>query len=414
MNDDLGWWFDADEEKAEDEFFEREARFMQETMEDDALTPTEFVKEVNECLKYDCGEATIKGEVASFKINQGKWVFFDLKDEKTSVNCFMPVWDLRTELEDGMTVVVNGTPGVTKWGRFSVTVKQIMPVGEGSLKKAYELLKKKLTLEGLFAPEKKRKIPADLSKIGVISSKQAAGFADFVKILNERWGGLKVQVAHTQVQGLDAPDQIVRALNYFNQRGEVEMIAILRGGGSADDLACFNDEKLVRAVAMSKIPVICGIGHEVDESLCDLACDVRASTPSNAAEKLTPRDRASEMARVRRAVEGATRELLGEITSEAESVSARMQKLGREMVTKINAICEDKMVRITAVMKEKLARVSSEIEGKMKLLEALNPEKVLKRGYAILSGKISPGNVVKITTFEAEIDAEVKKVKERN
>ncbi len=414
MNDDFGWWLGDDEEKAEDEFFEREARFMQETMEDDALTPTEFVKEVNDCLKYECGETTIKGEVASFKVNQGKWVFFDLKDEKTSVNCFMPVWDLRTELEDGMTVVVNGTPGVTKWGRFSVTVKQVMPVGEGSLKKAYELLKKKLLKEGLFAPEKKRKIPADLSKIGVISSKQAAGFADFVKILNERWGGLKVQVAHTQVQGLDAPDQIMRALNYFNQRGEVEMIAILRGGGSADDLACFNDEKLVRAVAMSKIPVICGIGHEVDESLCDLACDVRASTPSNAAEKLTPRDRASEMARVRRAVEGATRELMNEIASEAESVSARMQKLGREMVAKINAICEDKMVRITAVVKEKLARVSSEIEGKMKLLEALNPEKVLKRGYAILSGKISPGNVVKITTFEAEIDAEVKKVKERN
>ncbi len=414
MNDDSKWWFDADEEKAEDEFFEREERFLWGTMENNALTPTQFVKEVNETLKYECGEMTIKGEVASFKINQGKWVFFDLKDEKTSVNCFMPVWDLRTELEDGMTVIVNGTPGVTKWGRFSVTVKQVMPVGEGSLKKAYELLKKKLTREGLFAPEKKRKIPADLSKIGVISSKQAAGFADFVKILNERWGGLKVQVAHTQVQGLDAPDQIVRALNYFNQRGEVEMIAILRGGGSADDLACFNDEKLVRAVATSKIPVICGIGHEVDESLCDLACDVRASTPSNAAEKLTPRDRASEMARVRRSVESATREVTGEITSEAENVSARMQKLGREMVAKINAICEDKMVRITAVVKEKLARVSSEIEGKMKLLEALNPEKVLKRGYAILSGKISPGNVVKITTFEAEIDAEVKKVKERN
>ena len=105
---------------------------------------------------------------------------------------------------------------------------------------------------------------------------------------------------------------------------------------------------------------------------------------------------------------------MSEIAGEAESVSARMQKLGREMVAKINAICEDKMVRITAVVKEKLARVSSEIEGKMKLLEALNPEKVLKRGYAILSGKISPGNVVKITTFEAEIDAEVKKVKERN
>lgn len=411
MDDDLKWWPDNEEEEA---FLEREESFLRESPEDNALTPTQFVKEVNKTLKYECGEMTIKGEVASFKINQGKWVFFDLKDETTSVNCFMPVWDLRAELEDGMTVVIKGTPGVTKWGKFSVTVKQVMPVGEGSLKKAYELLKKKLAKEGLFAPEKKRRIPTDLSKIGVISSRQAAGFADFVKILNERWGGLKVQVAHTQVQGLDAPDQIIRALNYFNQRGEVEMIAILRGGGSADDLACFNDEKLVRAVAMSKIPVICGIGHEVDESLCDLVCDVRASTPSNVAEKLTPIDRASEMARIRRVVENVARELVGKITDEAETVSAKIQKLGREMVAKINTICEDKMARITAVVKEKLARVSSEIEGKMKLLEALNPEKVLKRGYAILSGKISPGNVVKIITFEKEIEAEVKKVKERN
>lgn len=413
MNDDLEWWDDEDEEEAEAEFLEREERFLRGTIRDDALTPTQFLDEVNECLKYGCGERTIKGEVASFKINQGKWVFFDLKDEKTSVNCFMPVWDLRVELEDGMTVVVSGEPGVTKWGKFSVTVKQIMPVGEGSLKKAYELLKKKLTKEGLFRPEKKRRIPADLSRIGVISSKQAAGFADFVKILNERWGGLKVQVAHTQVQGLGAPDQIIRALNYFNERGEVEIIAILRGGGSADDLACFNDEKLVRAVAMSKIPVICGIGHEVDESLCDLACDVRASTPSNAAEKLTSVARANEMARVRRAMQDVMRKVNDEIMDEAENVSARMQKLGREMVAKINAICEDKMVKITTIVKDKLNRTCGEIEGKMKLLEALNPEKVLKRGYAILSGKISPGNVVKITTFEAEIDAEVKKVKER-
>ncbi len=410
MDDD----FYYEDELLGDGVFYREEKYEQETMEDIALTPTQFLEDVNECLKFDCGERLIKGEVASFKINQGKWVFFDLKDEETSVNCFMPVWDLRVELEDGMTVIVKGTPGVTKWGKFSATVKQIVPVGEGSLKKAYELLKKKLAKEGLFSPEKKRGIPADLSKIGVISSKQAAGFADFIKILNERWGGLKVQVAHTQVQGLDAPDQIIRALNYFNERGEVEMIAILRGGGSADDLACFNDEKLVRAVAMSKIPVICGIGHEVDESLCDLACDVRASTPSNAAEKLTPTDRAGERAKIQRTMQNVARELIGEIVGEAERNSALVQKLGREMVAKINAICEDKMARITTIVKDKLSRVSGEIEGKMKLLEALNPEKVLKRGYAILSGKISPGNVVKITTFESEIEAEVKKVKERN
>ena len=252
----------------------------------ETITPTELIVAVNQTLEYAYSPVMITGEVASFKVNQGKWVFFDLKDEESSVPCFMTLWSLKQPLEDGMKVVVRAVPKVTKWGKFSLTVSAVQPVGEGSLKKAYEMLKKKLADEGLFDPAKKRKLPEDLTRLGVISSTQAAGYADFIKIINARWGGMKVQVAHTQVQGLDASDQIMRALQYFNERGEVQVIAILRGGGSADDLACFNDEALVRAVAASKIPVICGIGHEVDESLCDLACDVRASTPSNAAEML--------------------------------------------------------------------------------------------------------------------------------
>ena len=234
------------------------------------LTPSEFVSLVNQTLEYSYSSVLIEGEVSSFKVNQNKWVFFDIKDEETSVSCFMTLYQLRMPLEDGMKIVVRGVPKVTKWGKFSFTVQALQPVGEGSLKKAFNLLKEKLTKEGLFNLEKKREIPKDLTKIGVISSTGAAGYADFIKILNARWGGMKVLVAHTQVQGMDAPDQIIRALDYFNERGEVQAIAILRGGGSADDLSCFNDERLVRAVAASKIPVITGIGPEVDEYLCDL------------------------------------------------------------------------------------------------------------------------------------------------
>ncbi|MDO4508088.1 MAG: exodeoxyribonuclease VII large subunit, partial [Candidatus Saccharibacteria bacterium] len=251
------------------------------------MSPSDFVAVVNETLEYGYSGVLIEGEVASFKINQGKWVFFDLKDAETSVSCFMTLWNLKMPIEDGMKVVVRAVPKVTKWGRFSLTVSAIQPVGEGSLKKSFELLKKKLAEEGLFDPAKKRPIPKDLTRLGVISSTGAAGYHDFVKILNARWGGIRVSVAHTQVQGLDAAAQITRALKYFNERGEVQAIAILRGGGSADDLAAFNDEELVRAIAASKIPVITGIGHEVDEVLADFAADVRASTPSNAAELLT-------------------------------------------------------------------------------------------------------------------------------
>lgn len=380
------------------------------------MTPTDFVAVVNQTLKYAYSSVTIVGEVASFKINQGKWVFFDIKDDATSVSCFMSLWSMKQPLEDGMKVVVRGVPKLTKWGKFSFTVTAVQPVGEGSIKKAYEMLKKKLAAEGLFDSVKKRGIPDDLTRLGVISSTGAAGYADFIKIINARWGGMKVSVAHTQVQGLDAPEQIVRALKYFNERGEVQMIAILRGGGSADDLSCFNDEGLVRAIAASKIPVITGIGHEVDESLSDLAADVRASTPSNAAEMLT-RDRVAEAAKCRRVAESMTRAVMDRINvarnenrQKCERIASGLNdryiepmKTGnREKVRKIL----DKIFNEYRVANEKMKRFRS-------VLDAVNPENVLRQGYAILSGRIDIGNVVKITTFEKEIEATINTIKER-
>ncbi|MDO5480326.1 MAG: exodeoxyribonuclease VII large subunit [Candidatus Saccharibacteria bacterium] len=333
------------------------------------LSPSEFVAYINQTLEYAYSSVTMVGEVSEFKVNQGKWVFFNVKDEETSVPCFMTLWSLSQPIEDGMKVVVRGVPKITKWGKFSFTVSKVAPMGEGSLKKAFEMLKKKLADEGLFDVSKKRPLPEEITKIGVISSTQAAGYHDFVKIINSRWGGMKVLVAHTQVQGLDAPEQMIRALKYFNEYTDVQVIALIRGGGSKDDLSCFNDEALVRAVAASKIPVICGIGHEVDESLCDLACDVRASTPSNVAELLT-RDRKTE-----------------KIT---EKLNLILQKLNSE-------------IRI----------LESELAQKKRIIETLNPENVLKQGYAILSGNIEVGSVVKITTLEQEIEAEILKLKKK-
>ncbi len=358
-----------------------------------SFSPSEFLAVVNQTLEYAYPSVLIAGEVASFKVNQGKWVFFDIKDEETSVPCFMSVYQLRVPLEDGMKVVVRGVPKLTKWGKFSFTVNAVKPVGEGSLKKAFELLKKKLGDEGLFAPAKKRALPKDLTKLGVISSTQAAGYADFIKILNARWGGIKVQVAHTQVQGMDAPDQIIRALKYFNEHGDVQVIAILRGGGSADDLSCFNDEALVRAIAASKIPVITGIGHEVDESLADLAADVRASTPSNAAEMLTP-----------------DREMI------KERLNDTIIKVKNLVINRIELRIhddEEKIIKVHDFILSRIEQLETQLEQRIKILDAMNPEKVLRQGYAILSGKVSPGSVVKITTFSKEINAEIKEIYDR-
>lgn len=354
------------------------------------LTPTEFISLVNQTLEYAYQSVILIGEISSFKINQKKWVFFDLKDEESKVSCFMTMYQLRMPLEDGMRVLIRGVPKLTKWGSFSLTVQAIQPVGEGSIKKSLELLKKKLAAEGLFDPAKKRPMPENLLKVGVISSTQAAGYADFVKILNERWGGLKVLTAHTQVQGLDAADQIIRAIKYFNEHDNVEIIAIIRGGGSADDLAVFNDENLVRAIAASKIPVITGIGHEVDESLADLAADIRASTPSNVAQMLT-KDRKAEIAKLESTIARVGQVIISNINNALRENSQKVTNISRDIVVKITTMLND-------------------IKQKIRMIEAMNPEKVLRQGYAIISGKVSPGEKITVTTDSVIAEAEITKV----
>lgn len=209
--------------------------------DDKPYSVSEFIERANVTLDRDLGEITIEGEVGSFKVNQRKWVFFDLKENDASVSCFLPLNRLTVGLKDGMKVEVLVTPKVTRWGKLSLTVERIIPRGEGNIKKSFEILKKKLASEGLFNPARKRALPDNIRKIGVISSTGAAGYADFLKILDNRWGGLKIVTVNTQVQGVQAPTQIMQALSFLNQQVEVDVIAILRGGGSADDLAAFND-----------------------------------------------------------------------------------------------------------------------------------------------------------------------------
>ncbi|MFV0485157.1 MAG: exodeoxyribonuclease VII large subunit [Candidatus Saccharimonadales bacterium] len=362
-------------------------------MPEQIYTVSDFQAICNQILDNAFAGVIIEGEVASFKINQGKFVFFDLKDENSSVGCFMMQFALRFPLEDGMKIRIKATPKITTWGKFSLTVQAIVPVGEGSLKKSFELLKKKLTGDGLFDPAKKRPLPDVLSKIGVISSAQAAGYADFCKILDERWGGLQVQTAHTQVQGMAAADQIIKALKYFNERNEVQIIAIIRGGGSADDLAVFNDEQLVRAIAASRIPVITGIGHEVDESLSDLAADIVASTPSNAAQILT-KDKHAEIA----------------------NLHSEIKRLRGFVENKIDTTMNDgrrDMVAVARDIASKIAAYKSKVESYIQVIEQLNPEKVLERGYALISGKIEQGSTIEITTAKHQIKAEVQNVASR-
>jgi len=354
---------------------------------------SDFQAVCNQIMETAFSGVVVEGEVSSFKVNQNKFVFFDLKDDQSSVGCFMMKFALRFPLEDGMKVRVRAVPKLTNWGKFSLTVQAVMPVGEGDLKKSFELLKKKLAAEGLFATEKKRPLPENIVKIGVISSTQAAGYADFCKILNERWGGLEVQVAHCQVQGMVAADQIIKALNYFNERGEAQIIAVIRGGGSADDLAVFNDEALVRAIAASRIPIITGIGHEVDESLCDLAADIVASTPSNAAQMLS-RDRKEVLAAIYGDMNRINNLFNTEVDKRISEVRSDLAQVGRDIVVKITTIEND-------------------ILAQRRILAQLNPETVLERGYALVRGSLKVDNLIEITTRRNEIKAKITDIKER-
>lgn len=366
-----------------------------------ALSVSEFLEQCNAMLTADFDQVNVEGEVASFKINQGKWVFFDLKEGDVSVNCFMVLAKLGAPLEDGMKIRIRATPKLTRWGKFSLTVDRLIPIGEGSIKKSFELLKQKLTKEGLFDPVRKRALPEQLTKIGVISSVQAAGYLDFLKILDNRWGGLQISTINTQVQGLAAPEQIIRALDYFNQQGQVEVIAILRGGGSADDLAAFNDEQLVRAIATSKIPVLTGIGHEVDESLADLAADVRASTPSNAAERLT-RDRQLALRQVRADVARIGGLILQRLDTAAQDVRRQIQDLHRELLGRID-------------------RQLQAIRDSRRLLDSISPQAALKRGYAIITSEAGrskasfvAGDQIQLTTNQQILTAEVLHAQKRD
>lgn len=352
---------------------------------------SDFIATSNDIFEKSFPSVLIEGEISSFKVNQNKFVFFDLKDEESVLGCFMTVWQLRFPLEDGMKVIAQVKPKLTNWGKFSLTVEKITPKGEGSLKKSLEILKEKLTREGLFDENRKRRIPQDLQKVAVISSTQAAGYADFIKIINERWGGLKIVVAHTQVQGMAASDQIIRAIDFLNSQSELpDVIAIIRGGGSADDLAVFNDEKLVRAVANSRVPIITGIGHEIDQSLCDLAADFAASTPSNVAQILTP-NKFDEMRFLRSKILRTNDLLLSKI--------AELKKANREKNQEIrNRILQN-------ILDQK-----REVQAKKRILESYNPQNILAKGYALISGEIVTGKEITIKTIDKTITAEVKNV----
>lgn len=375
-------------------------------MEKTVLSVSQALALVNQTLEYAFPVLVIEGEVSSFKTNQNKYVFFDVKDDGASLGCFMTIWQLRMPVEDGMKVRVVAQPKLTQWGKFSLTVREILPVGEGSLKRSFEMLKAKLDKEGLFDPARKRALPQLPHKIGLIASVESAGYVDFLTILSARWGGMEIDVAHVQVQGSSAPSQIIRAIEYFNgMSAPPEILVIVRGGGSLEDLAVFNDEPLTRAVAASRVPTLVGIGHEIDTSLVDLVADRRAATPSNAAQILVP-DR---------------REILSELGQKSERLTDRLSErveFARQELDEFPRRAIERLSSQTELLKRSL-------QQQKRLLEQLSPKAVMQRGYALIRSetgdlvrgskmtKVKKGDQLQIETDQAILKVGVNDVRHK-
>ncbi len=363
-----------------------------------SLSVTEFLRGVNDVLASV--PALVEGELSGFAIRQERWAFFSLKDEESVVECFMPAWKLKHEVADGMLVRVAGVPRVyEKTGRFRITVEALEPVGEGSLKRAFELLKQKLAAEGLFAPTRKRKLPRFPETIGLIASTESAAYTDFIRILKNRWGDVTVLVQGVRVQGDGAADDVCAALRYWvhphslplprgggeksgvASRRLPEVLVLIRGGGSLEDLAAFNGEDVARAIFASPIPVVVGVGHERDVTIADLVADVRASTPSNAAELVVP-DRRDVAHEVTAMVDAALAAMRLAFTNRRSALE-RFVHRGASFAQRRRADVETAAVSLVRRVGETLLDMRSRLQTAERLIANLNPTRVLQRGYSM-------------------------------
>ena len=330
-----------------------------------SLGVTEFVTLDNQTFDFAYPSLMITGELANLRVSKNKWVYFDLKDNTSSVKFFGTVYMLPGPLEDGMMLKVRGTPRLHNQYGFSVNVQSMQPTGEGTIKRAAELLQAKLHLEGLFDPARKRPLPYPPQRIGLITSGQSAAYADFTKIINARWSGLQITHIDVQVQGEVAPGQIVGAIEQCNALAEPpEVLVLIRGGGSPEDLAAFSSELVTRAVAASRVPTLVAIGHEIDISLAELAADKRASTPSNAAELLVP-DRQTVL----------------------EQLTTTRQQLGHQaqgLLEHAQVGLRSQAIALQTIVSQKINHERSYVTSGERLLMALNPAAILERGYSVV------------------------------
>jgi len=352
--------------------------------------------EENESLQ----DVWVQGEISNLSRPASGHVYFTLKDSSAALKCV--IWKtsaarLGVALQDGMEVEVHGRIGIYEVsGQYQLYADQVRPVGEGALYQEFLRLKSMLEAEGLFAPERKRPIPVFPRKIGIVTSATGAALRDMLNTLRRRLPLVEIILAPSPVQGFEAPPALVNAIQSLVLQSP-DVILLARGGGSMEDLWAFNDERVVRAVAMSEVPVICGVGHETDFTLCDFAADLRAPTPTAAAElatQITLLDLSAELQSYRNRLTSSTLSLLTEHKTVLSSLISELRYASPQRGIQSERQRVDELARRAhSSLAYRVQLQSTHVNGLQKRLAALSPLAVLARGYAVVTRK-DDGSVV--------------------
>ena len=333
-------------------------------------TVSELNARIKETIEEEIGfeYVWVTGEISNFKGNytSGHW-YFSLKDASSQISAVCFKWanqSIKFIPENGMEVICSGIVGVyEKQGVYQLNVRDMEPKGVGAQALALEQLKEKLLAEGLFSPERKRPLPFLPHRIGIVTSPTGAAIKDILKVLDSRFPNLEIIVSPARVQGIEAPGDIINSLNRLYVLPGIDLIILARGGGSKEDLGAFNDEALARTIAKSPVPVVSAVGHEIDFTIADLVADVRAATPSNAAE-IVVREKA---------------ELLQGIAELKAKIAFALLNRVEFHAREIDQMQSD-MARLFQIKLDNAAAETGALAGK---LDALSPLKVLDRGYSI-------------------------------
>ena len=359
------------------------------------LTVSKLNSKIKKVVEGDFGNLMIKGEISNFHLHPSSGhMYFTLKDSKSEIRCVMfrgNCLNLKFKPGNGIKVHLNGSLTIYQQrGQIQLRIMDMNPEGDGDLFLAYELLKKNLYREGLFDESKKSKIPKYPRIIGIVTSSTSAAFQDILNVINRRAPYLKIIIRSVTVQGDTGSKNIVSGIEDFNIYRNVDVILLARGGGSLEDLWCFNEESVARAIYKSKIPIISGVGHETDFTIADFVSDLRAPTPSAAAE-LVSADKKSILTFFHQI----EHQLKSSVIKRIEGYLIRLdyienranfQQPGKKIQIQIDKVLEIQK-KLIIYTKNKLMKKEQEISHISKQLLNLSPENVLERGYSIVFQK---------------------------